>query len=411
MKILFVSDTYYPHLNGVYYFVCRIGSRLQKKGHQVAVIAPSETVNSSLKKIDGLDVYGVPSLPVVYYPKVRITIPLGLKHRIRMILDTFKPDIIHLQDHFSISRAVIEVNKQRNIPIMGTNHFMTENLTSLIRSEKWRNKWSDLLWKNFSAAYNQLALITTPSETAARLISPKLKVEVMSVSSGIDLKIFNPSGVAENIRQKYHIPEKPVLLFVGRLDPEKNIDEILHAVAFAVKKEDFCFVVVGNGIKKSALEQLSDELGIREQVIFTGYVSDEDLPHVYKLSRCFIISSIAELLSLSALQGMAAGLPLIAVNKGALGELVQDGVNGFLYEGGDIYKLVRSMTEVMASDELFESMSRKSLEFVQKHDIRETVLTFEKIYRHLYTGRVKAKTEFFRLSEDFSQVDFRVGIE
>ena len=142
---------------------------------------------------------------------------------------------------------------------------------------------------------------------------PKLKVEVRSVSSGIDLKIFNPQSINENLRQKYHIPEKPILLFVGRLDPEKNIEEILHAVAIAVKKEDFCFVVVGKGVRKSALERLCDGLGICDHVIFTGYVSDEDLPGIYKLSRCFIISSIAELLSLSTLQGMAAGLPLIAV--------------------------------------------------------------------------------------------------
>ena len=195
MKILFVSDTYYPHLNGVYYFVCRIGPLLQKKGHQVVVIAPSETVNPSLKKIDGLDVYGVPSLPVVYYPKVRIPIPMGLKHRIRIIIDTFKPDIIHLQDHFSISKAVIEANKQRNIPIMGTNHFMTENLTSFVKSKKWKMRLESFMWRDFSKVFNNLDIITTPTETAANLIRPKLKKDVIAISNGIEFKKFNAETI------------------------------------------------------------------------------------------------------------------------------------------------------------------------------------------------------------------------
>ncbi|HEY4965832.1 MAG TPA: glycosyltransferase [Puia sp.] len=400
MNILFVSDTYYPHLNGVYYFVCRIAPLLQEKGHKVAVIAPSETIHASLKKIDGIDVYGLPSLPILYYPKVRIPIPLGLKPGIGVVLDEFCPDIIHLQDHFSISKAVIQANKSRNIPMIGTNHFMPENLTSLIRSEKWKKKWSVLLWKNFSAVYNQLELVTTPSESAADLIRPRLRVEVRSISSGVDLKNFNPPGNTEEVRRKYKIPDKPVLLFVGRLDPEKNLGEILYALAAAVKKVDCCFVVVGKGIRKKALELLALELGIQEKVIFTGYVADQDLPYIYKLSRCFIISSIAELLSLSALQGMAAALPIIAVNKGALGELVKDQVNGYLYEAGDIHKLQISICNIMGSESLSNAMSRKSLEFVQKHDLRQTVIAFEKLYVHLKNTQVRDRREYFVVSKE-----------
>ena len=103
MKILFVSDTYYPHLNGVYYFVCRMAPLLIESGHEVAVIAPSESIHSTLKKIDRVDVFGVPSLPIVYYPNVRFIIPV-FKKRIRHIIEAFHPDIIHVQDHFTLGR-------------------------------------------------------------------------------------------------------------------------------------------------------------------------------------------------------------------------------------------------------------------------------------------------------------------
>ncbi|MGI8636151.1 MAG: glycosyltransferase, partial [Segetibacter sp.] len=247
MKILFVSDTYYPHLNGVYYFVCRMGPLLQQKGHEVAVIAPSETIHSSSRKIDNIDVYGVPSLPVLIYPKVRFPIPVLIRSQVSDIIRNFQPDIIHIQDHFTISQAVIKVAKNAGIPVIATNHFMPENLTALLQSEKWKKKLEKWLWSQFSKVLNQVIVVTTPTETGARLIRPKLHVKVIAISSGIDLNGFNPLGDTRDIRLKYNIPDKPVFLFVGRLDPEKNIEELLQAVAVVAKQIDFCFVIVGKG--------------------------------------------------------------------------------------------------------------------------------------------------------------------
>jgi len=394
MRILFVSDTYYPHLNGVYYFVARIGPLLQQKGHDVAVIAPSESTHSTLKKIDGMDVYGIPSLPILYYPNVRFAIPFFLKSKINEVLIEFKPDIIHIQDHFALSKATIRLANKSGIPIIGTNHFMTENLTSLIRGAKWKTKLSDLLWSRFSQTYNQLSLVTTPSEMAANLIRPKLSVEVIPISSGIDLSFFTPSGDTQQTREKYRVPDKPVLLYVGRLDPEKKIEELLYAVAQASKKIDFCFVIVGKGLRKLALEKLSQELGIADRVIFTGFIPEADLPDMYRLGRCFIIASTAELLSLSTLQAMASGLPVIAVNAGALGEIVHDQVNGFLFDTGDRQTIVESISKIFADEKLALGMSEKSLAFVAKHDINRTVASFEKIYQN--------KSRMIRPSENIS---------
>lgn len=393
MRILFVSDTYYPHLNGVYYFVCRIAPLLQQKGHQVAVIAPSETIYSSRKKIDNIDVHGIPSLPALYYQKVRIPIPGLIKTRVSNLIKTFKPDVIHIQDHFIISKAVIKVGKNLGIPVIGTNHFMPENLTALIRSEKWKKKLEKILWAEFSKVLNQIIVITTPTETGAKLIRPKLDVKVIAITSGIDLNDFNPFGNPENIRLKYNIPLKPVLLFVGRLDPEKNIEEILRALAFVSKKIDFCFVIVGKGLRKKALEQLTEELGITNHVIFTGFVPEEDLPFLYKLSRCFIIASIAELLSLATLQAMASGLPIIAANAGALPELVHDKINGYLFNTNDKEALARCINDILTRDDIYAKMCKKSLEKAAQHDINNTVEAFEALYK-MYAIKKPVETHY-----------------
>ena len=201
MRILFVSSSYYPHINGVYYFVCRIGPLLQERGHKVAVIAPSESVHFSHKEIDNLDVYGVPSLSVIINPSIRIPIPFLLKSRIKRIIGSFKPDIIHIQDHFPLSKAVVQVNKNLKIPIIGSNHFMPENFTILLQNENLKKRLENFLWKGFSKVFNQVNLVTTPTETGARLIRPRLKVDAIAISSGISLEIFNPSGDTREIKK------------------------------------------------------------------------------------------------------------------------------------------------------------------------------------------------------------------
>ena len=380
MRILFVSDTYYPHINGVYYFVCRIGQLLQEKGHQVAVIAPADSMSASFKKIDNIDVYGLPSFSVVFYPTIRQPFPFLKKYRLLKIIKNFNPDIIHLQDHFIISKAVLRINRKLKIPVIATNHFMPENLTVLVPGKNIKKYFENYLWKGFSTVFNQVKLVTTPTETGVEIIRKRLKVEVVAISSGIDLKKFNPYGNTQKIKEKYKLPNRPILLYAGRLDPEKHIEEILHAVAIASKKIDFCFVIVGKGISKKSLEHLVNELGINEKVIFTGFVPDADLPYFYKLSRCFIIASIAELLSLVTLQAMASGLPVIAVKAGALKELVNDKINGYLYDEDDLPSLVQYIENLITNDFLYKEMSKKSLEFVQQHDIYKTLDLFEKIY-------------------------------
>ena len=137
---------------------------------------------------------------------------------------------------------------------------------------------------------------------------------------------------------------------------------------------------------KQGLEELAGELGIAGNVVFTGFVPEEDLPMIYQLSHCFIIASIAELLSLATLQAMASGLPVIAVRAGALEELVHERINGLLFDAGDVESMVSCMEEMIGNDALRSKMSSKNLEYIKQHDIHESVKSFERIYERLGRG-------------------------
>jgi 1,2-diacylglycerol 3-alpha-glucosyltransferase len=380
MNILFVSDTYYPHVNGVYHFVCRIAPLLRTRGHAVAVIAPAEGYKFTRKPIDTIDVYGMPSLPMLLYPGMRFPVRLGLRARVRKVIRIFKPDVIHVQDHFLLSREVIRLSRQLGIPVIGTNHFMPENLTAYLPAGKLRKLAADKMWCKFSKVFNQVSLVTTPTETAARLIRPRLNVEVVAVSSGIDLQRFAPCGNVTDIRLKYGIPPGPTLLFVGRLDPEKKLEQVLHAVKLSAAFAQYSLVVVGRGIRAAALREQARQLHIDDRVIFTGFVPEDDLPFIYRACRCFIIASEAELLSLATLQALASGLPVIAVNAGALHELVRDKINGYLFAQGDVAAMSRHIMEIMTNDRLWRDMSKMSLEIAPLHDLKHAADIFESIY-------------------------------
>ncbi|MES2775052.1 MAG: glycosyltransferase [Bacteroidota bacterium] len=381
MKILFVSDTYYPHINGIYYFIHRLAERLQAHGHEVAVLAPSDSLLYTDKTINGIRVFGVPSVSLLLYKTIRIPVPLALKARVDMIFRTFAPDILHLQNHFTINKAALAVNKKHGLPVIGTNHFMTENFTPFYSFLHMNATIEKMMWSAFSKVFNKLNLVTTPTDTGARLIRPKLDVDVLAVSNGIDLEEFHPGDNGKALRHKYGIPDKPILLFVGRLDPEKHIDQVLNAVAGSSLNE-FCFVITGKGTIRPTLEKQIKKLGIADKVVFTGFVSNEDLPQLYRISRCYVTASVAELQSIATMEAMACGLPVIAANAGALAELVHDGKNGFLFEPGDIDALTRSIETIFSDDQLYHQMKRRSLEIILPHDISNTVVAYEKCYQH-----------------------------
>ncbi len=389
MKVLFVSETYYPHINGVYLFVRRLAGLLQERGVTVAVMAPSQGTNATHQRIDDIDVYGIPSLPVLYYPGIRIPIPVALPSRIKQVLKTFQPDIIHIQNHFALNKAVVKVAASMGIPLMGTNHFMTENFTALVRSAAVKKAFEKWMWAEFSNVYNRLALVTAPTETAAGYIRGRLDVAVTPVSNGIDLSRFNPLGDGHQIKARYKLPDGPILLSVGRLDPEKRIEEVMHGMAIALRSLDFHLVIVGKGIRRMSLERLAMELGIEKRVVFAGYVPDEDLPYFYNYGHCFITASIAELQSIATMEAMASGLPVIAADAGALSELVHDGVNGYLFAPGDTQKISSSIVSVLKDAATYKAMGQKSLEIIEDHDIQKSVRVYEKMYQGL-TSRLAA---------------------
>ncbi len=381
MKILIAGDTYHPHVNGASYFTQRLAHYLKRRGHDVRVIAPSQTASNTDEIINGIRVHGIRSFPVFFYSGFRFSVPLSIKPAIKKVVEQFNPDIIHLQMHFVISREVLTTALRKKIPVVATNHFMPENLVHYV---PFYTIFGDYVkraaWWDFGRIFKKVGEVTSPTETAAKLIQGRLTASVKAISCGIDLKRFSPKNNGEHLKKIYKIPGVPLLLYVGRLDKDKNLNLVLKAFKDSLKSVKAHFVIAGKGAEKNNLLKLAEELGIKKHVTFTGFVSDEELPNLYAIADCVISPGTAELQSISTMEAMATGLPVIAVNAMALPELVGDGENGFLYSDGDVKGLSGKIVRIFSDERLRKQMGKKSLEIIAKHDIENVINEYERIY-------------------------------
>ena len=288
-----------------------------------------------------------------------------------------------MQSHFIVNRAMLKVAQKQRFPIVATNHFMPENLTHYLPIPKVALHWvNEYMWRDFAKVFNKIPFVTTPTEIAANLIRSRLSVPVIPVTCGIDLEKFNPKNDGIYLRNHYAIPkEKPVLLFLGRLDAEKRVEQIIEASAKAMKYIDFSLVIAGKGSEANNLQKLTKKLAIENRVFFTGFVPDEDLPSLYKVADCFVNACPFELQCIAVMEAMATGLPVIAVNASALPHLVKENVNGALFESGDIYTLKKIIIDIISNKEKRQSMGKESLRLIKEHGIETTIEKYLEIYK------------------------------
>lgn len=386
MRIVIAGQTYYPGNNGQAVFTIRLAEGLAKLGHDVAMIVPAEEFRTRRAVKNGVLVLSIAALHLknlhdnAYFPPA----PMGA---IKKLFKTFKPDIVHLQDHYPLSRVVYQVAKKHRVPVMGTNHFLPENVMPYLPiPQKLHGVTKWLLWYSVLSLYNKLDYVTTPTATAASIIRGQaLRVPVKPVSCGVDIQRFHPDTADSHteMRLKYGLsPKKTILFYVGRIDAEKRLDVMIRALK-KLGRTDVQFAIAGKGEHRPALEALTAELGLAEQVAFLGFVPDDDLPALINSIDIFAMPSEAELQSIATLEAMASGKPVIAANARALPELVETGVNGYLFRAGDIADAAHGLQTLLDHRADWVKLGAASREKAQPHGLENTIRRYESLYFQL----------------------------
>lgn len=388
MRIFLGSDTYYPDVNGASYFTQRLAAGLRDRGHDMHVAAVSRTRRSRIVARDRVTEHHVRSLSLPGRPGFRVAPPGVYRHLLAEVERT-RPDVIHTQGHFVIGRTMIAVGKQLGVPVVATNHFMPDNLTPYLHlPAALERAVAGCAWSDFARVFGSADVVTAPTSFAARLAEAKgVPGPVQAISCGIDRTRFSPSTDPRPFRIRHRLDDRLSITFVGRLDPEKHVDELIRALPGVRRCVDAQLVVVGTGRELERLQRLALTEGVGDAVTFTGFVPDPDLPGAYAAADVCVNPGTAELQSIVTLEAMASGKPVIGARARALPLLVRDGVNGHLFEPGDVSGLARALVRILADTSGRERMGRASLRLISNHDIDATIDEFEDVYRELTAGR------------------------
>ena len=411
MKIVISTDIYYPMINGVAVFSRNLAAGLKKRGHQVMVLAPSITGRFSVEKDEdyGFTVVRLKSKRMYLYPDQIEKVPkdkklLGVKvpqliyknglhvsynpySDIKRVLDDFKPDIIHDQTPGPLALAVFRYAKRRKIPIVSTDHAYPDNLTQQVKLPELAKKPINAAMNAYFVSFlRRSEYATMPTEQAIADLIPKnrhfFKVPVEALSNGINLSRFTKGRANAEIYEKYNIPKNaPIVLYVGRVDPEKSLDVLMCAFAKVIQDMPKAhIVIVGDGTARDKLEEIAIKNGFADHAHFTGRVIGDDLPQLYRTGTVFAITSKTETQSIVLMEAMASGLPAVAVKAGAVPELVKHGKNGYIYEPDDENSIARGILRILSDKDLHEKMSNEAIKRIEKHDISHTLTRMEEIY-------------------------------
>jgi glycosyltransferase involved in cell wall biosynthesis len=379
LRVLIGADTFPPDVNGAANFAARLAAGLTERGHDVRVVAPaaSRRHGDFVEDHDGARFMVHRLFSMRWYPHdwLRFALPWRMQANSATLLDSFRPDVVHIQSHIVVGRGLARQATQRGIRVIGTNHFMPENMIEHTLLPKFlRRKAIEIAWNDAAKTFALCEAVTSPSRKAADFLEAETKLRgVHAISCGIDASLYAPNFAKRSDNR---------VIFVGRVTGEKNLDVLLKAIAALDPALDVKLDIVGGGDLMNQLKQLSKDLGIADRVTFLGYVTEEQLRSALSQATVFAMPSIAELQSIATLEAMASALPIVAANAMALPHLVHDGENGYLFEPGSVTDLAAKLTDVLSlSDDELTRMKKSSLKYIAAHDIQRTLTIFESLYR------------------------------
>jgi glycosyltransferase involved in cell wall biosynthesis len=344
MRIALFTETFLPKIDGIVTRLCHTVEHLQRLGNRVLIFAPE----GGLKEYKEAKIYGVDGLPLPWYPELKMAFP---RPAIGEQLEKFEPDIIHVVNPAILGLGGLYYGKKLDIPILASYH---THLPKYLQHYGLA-MLEPLLWELLKGAHNQAELNLCTSSAMVEELSNHGIERVDLWQRGVDTELYTPQLASWEMRNRLsqNNPESPLLLYVGRLGAEKEIERIkpiLDAIPSAR------LALVGDGPHRQNLEQYF----ARTPTHFVGYLRGKELASAYASADVFIFPSRTETLGLVLLEAMAAGTPVVAARSGGIPDIVTDGVNGYLFEPRDEGGAIRATQRLFAHPEERETLRQNA---------------------------------------------------
>ena len=377
MKILITTDLYATATNGVVTSTKNLCRALRDQGHEVRVLTLSETVHSHT---DGEEYY-IRSFWLPFYPGLRM--PLSLKRYVKELI-RWKPDVIHSQCEFFSFPFARRIAARTGAPIVHTFHTMYEDYIRYVIPAK--RLGVRIVHTFVGSRLRRAACVIAPTEkVAASLRNYRLGgVPVSVIPSGISLaKHMSSLAPEERARMRRALgirPEEQVLINLGRLGHEKNLEEILTLYGEALARHpSLRLLIVGGGPAEETLKAKAEELGLGERAVFAGMVPPEEVQNYYKLGDLFVSASTSETQGLTYVEAAANALPLLCRYDPCLDGVIEEGKNGYAYRTAEEFHT--RLDSLLSDREALGRMGEAAREMARQYDLPLFGERVETLYR------------------------------
>jgi len=383
MHILMVSDVYFPRVNGVSTSIRTFRDELQQQGHRVTLIVPDYP---GQRYEDDKDIIRVASRKVMFDPEDRMM----SKRKIKLLLYRLalkNIDVIHIHTPFVAHYSGTWLAQQLEIPCVESYHtFFEEYLYHYIPFLP-RN-WLKSLARKFSRSQcNSVDRLVVPSTAMLEVLKGYgVNATAEIIPTGIHPEDFS-IGQGDTFRDKHWIDkDRPVMLYLGRVAHEKNIDFLLHVVAEVKKRiHNVLMIVAGEGPAVGTLRKLASELNINENIMFIGYLSrEQELPDCYAAANTFVFASRTETQGLVLLEAMAAGTAVVSTAVMGTADVLED-KEGALIADENVSNFSKKVIRILDNPETERLLGISAQHYAQKWTVSETTTRLSSLYDALVT--------------------------
>ena len=382
MRIAIFSETYLPDINGVATHVKILADGLKKLGHTVLIVTADANIRRNSIHA------GVLRCPAITAKKLynySLSSPVSWSRL--NIIKKFKPDIIHIHNEFGIGLSGAFIAKILKIPYVYTLHTVYDDYIHYIAKKPLAPLVKDASHLYLKQLGKRATAITGPSQKVDTFFkSCGIDKNITIISNSAEIEIFKPSMIdfekSNEFRVKNNIADDDFVgCFCGRLGKEKGIDTLLKFWGMKITSNmKLKLVIFGGGPEQEFLENLANNLGISDMVIFTGKIPHEELPHYYYACNFYITASLTEMHSISMIEAMASGLPVLYIRDKSNESQITEGINGYIFsDAQEMFEKI-SVMKNMKKEEFykFQDGVRQSIEKSSDENIASVLLEIYK---------------------------------